>query len=149
MTTQELFKTLNKKNLNPKIVSNIKLSNVKRVNGYLMTNRGEALMIAFNETNNVIEDMPYGWHYDVAAHTIDGRSITDEWLANSSIGTMFKVVVEYLAKKYNAKYELYAYKCKDDSRYMRLEVYTSHEILTDILDHVIYMFNEKVRGMAA
>ena len=65
MTTQELFKTLNKKNLNPKIVSNIKLSNVKRVNGYLMTNRGEALMIAFNETNNVIEDMPYGWHYDV------------------------------------------------------------------------------------
>ncbi len=149
MTTQELYIMLNKKNQNPKIVSNIKLSNIKRVNGFLMTNRGEAMTKDLNESDSVIEDKPYGWHYDVMGQTIDGRHITDEWLANSSIGTMFKVVVEYLAKKYNAKYELYAYKCKDDSRYMRLEVYTSDEILTDILEHVIYMFNEKVRGMAA
>lgn len=144
MTSQELFKSINGKG---KKVANLTTPTINhKVNGFILGNPYEIMAKRSRTANTIIMDKPYGWQWDVGIKFIPNRL---EYAANT-IGDVFKTMVEGFARNYtNAKYELYIYVCEDDNRYVRFEVLTSHEAITNDLDAIGPHISRLVMARAA
>ena len=118
----------------------------RNVNGFIVGNPYDIMAENFRNADTIIYDKPYGWHWDVGIKFVPNRLE----VAANTIGNVFKTVVEgFVRNCTNAKYELYIYVCKDDNRYVRFEVLTSHEYITDGLDAIGPRLSQLVMGRAA
>lgn len=119
---------------------------LRKVNGFTIGNPYDIMAKVSRNANTIKYDKPYGWQFDVGVSDCANRL---NLVATSPLGDMFKRVVENFAKQFNAKYEFFVYECEDDRRYVRLEVFTSHEVITDMLQPYGHIFTNVVKKLAA